>query len=434
MHFLIPVEPLGTHTILGETRHAIQRTHSHAGPNCRSVLVCGGSRSTPSDSVGLGHTRRNLALAAALVSAGEATDALCSRGIPRPAASPCPPATDLVDLATIGKDAAGHYCSRVLHSPLSVVLNIRSKVIEAALTAFEPDVLIVDKVPLGLGKELEPALEWLVRAGRTQIVLGLREILDEPVSAVREWQSMGTTQAITDFYNAVWVYGDQAVYDPVAEYGLPSSVAEKVSYTGYLSHGRSASLGESLAVACPPPKDPYVLCLVGGGQDGFALAEIFVRTALPPGHRGVVLTGPFMAPEARRQLRNAAGDSDLTIHPFVPNAEDFLAGAAAVVSMAGYNSACEILASTAPALFGSPDPTARRTVDPGHAAGRARTGGHDRDRPAGPTRARALARGRGDHSLPCGQSGVVGREPSGPTDGAGPRRPARERARPCGLS
>jgi predicted glycosyltransferase len=303
------------------------------------------------DTVGLGHTRRNLALAAALVSAGEATDVLVLTGNPEAGALPLPPHTDVVTLPTISKDQAGNYRSRVLHSPLSVVVNIRSKVIEAALTAFEPDLLIVDKVPLGVGNELEPSLARLVRTGRTHIVLGLREILDDPVSAVREWEAMGTTQAIADFYDAVWVYGDQAVYDPVVEYGLPAVVADKVSYTGYLSHGRAAADAAPRSGACPPPDEPYVLCLVGGGQDGFGLAETFVRTALPPGHRGVVLAGPFMTPEARQQLAEAAGDSAVTIHAFVPNADDFLAGAAAVVSMAGYNSACEILATPTPALF-----------------------------------------------------------------------------------
>jgi predicted glycosyltransferase len=211
----------------------------------------------------------------------------------------------------------------------------------------------VDKVPLGVGNELEPTLARLVRAGRTQLVLGLREILDEPVSAVREWESMGSTQAITDYYDAVWVYGDRAVYDPVVEYGLPRAVADKISYTGYLGHGRSTPTGPPRSGACPPPADPYVLCLVGGGQDGFALAETFARSAMPVGHRGVVLTGPFMSPEARQRLHDAAASagSGVTIHPFVPNAEDFLAGAAAVVSMAGYNSACEILATATPALF-----------------------------------------------------------------------------------
>lgn len=304
------------------------------------------------DTVGLGHTRRNLALASAIVGASGATDVLVLTGNPEAGALPLPPHTDIVTLPTITKDRAGHYRSRVLHSPLPMVLKIRSQVIEAALTAFEPDLLIVDKVSRGVGDELLPALSQLARRGRTRVVLGLREILDEPVAAVREWEAMGTSQTIAEFYDAVWVYGDQAVYDPVVEYGLPPEVEHKITYTGYLSHGRSADVGTRPAGASRPPADPYVLCLVGGGQDGFDLADTFVRTSMPTGYRGVVLSGPFMTSTARQRLRNlAAANAGITVHDFVSNAGEFLADAAAVVSMAGYNSACEILATPTPALF-----------------------------------------------------------------------------------
>lgn len=309
------------------------------------------------DTVGLGHTRRNLALAGAIVAAWPETDVLVITGNPEAATLPLPPNTDIVTVPTIAKDPAGGYCSRTLNSPLSVVVDIRSKVIEAALTAFEPDLLIVDKVPRGVNGELVPALARLAAAGRTRTVLGLREILDEPVTAVREWESMQTTEAIRDYYDEVWVYGDRDVYDPVVEYGLPAEVAAKISYTGYLSHGRqglspTGSAAASVADAEPEVTDPFVLCLVGGGQDGFALADAFVRSAMPAGHHGVVLTGPFMTEADRDQLRLAAGDrTDVTLLDFVPNATDFTRDAAAVVSMAGYNSSCEILATDTPALF-----------------------------------------------------------------------------------
>jgi predicted glycosyltransferase len=304
------------------------------------------------DTVGLGHTRRNLALAAALVRAGEATDVLLVTGNPEAGALPLPDHTDIVTLPTVTKDSAGRYQSRVFHSPLSVVVDIRSKVIEAALTAFDPDLLIVDKVPLGVQDELEPTLARLVRTGRTRIVLGLREILDEPVAAVREWEAMRTTQAIADFYDEVWVYGDRNVYDPVVEYGLPASVAAKIVYTGYLSHGRSDGVDRPSAGACLVPDSPYVLCLVGGGQDGFALAEAFAGTPMPAGHQGIVVTGPFMTAAQRQQVQDAAAaNPHISVHGFVPNAEELLRGAAAVVSMAGYNSACEILATATPALL-----------------------------------------------------------------------------------
>jgi predicted glycosyltransferase len=303
------------------------------------------------DTVGLGHTRRNLALAAALVNASPELDVLIITGNPEATTLGLPPNTDVVTLPTITKDRSGQYQSRVMNSPLSVVIEMRRRVIEAALTAFAPDLLVVDKVALGVDGELLPALKTLRRIGATRIVLGLREILDDPVSTVREWELLGTTAAIQRYYDQVWVYGDPTVYDPVVEYGLPTAVAAKIHYTGYLSHGRFAPTLDHYA-RTPRPSKPYVLCLMGGGQDGYQLADTFARTPMPAGHSGLLLTGPYMSPDCRRQLkRAAAGSRDLAIHEFVPDSVDLLLGAAAVVSMAGYNSACEILASPTPALF-----------------------------------------------------------------------------------
>jgi len=54
--------------------------------------------------------------------------------------------------------------------------------------------------------------------------------------------------------------------------------------------------------------------------------------------------GPFMTAAARQQLSAAApANTDVTVHDFVPNAEELLAGAAAVVLTAGYSSACKVL-------------------------------------------------------------------------------------------
>jgi len=297
------------------------------------------------DAQGLGHIRRNIALASSIVAAFPHTDILLLTGNPEATQLPLPPNTDIVTLPTIAKDDGGRYRSRVLNSPLDVVVGIRSSVIEAALTSFDPDLLIVDKVPLGLQDELLPALRALRRGFSTRMVLGLREILDDPATTVREWKSMGTSGAIADYYDAVWVYGDQQVYDPVVEYDLPPDVVDKIVYTGYLSAGRGAGTRPGRASTAPPSERPYVLCMVGGGQDGYALARAFVSSAMPDGHVGIVLSGPFMSECERDVLRRCArANPAVLVLDFVSNGEAFAAEARAVVSMAGYNSVCEMLA------------------------------------------------------------------------------------------
>ena len=314
-------------------------------------MVSGGPRRRVAlyshDTQGLGHVRRNIAVAGALVAREPATDVLLLTGAPEASALPLPPQTDVVTLPTLSKDVTGRYAARRLSSSLPELLAMRARLLESALTAFAPDLFVVDKVARGVDGELDDALAALRAAGSTRVVLGLREVLDSPDAAVREWHASGTTDAVRACYDAIWVYGDPAVYDLVREYDLPRAVADKVTFTGYLGRDRGEGLISRAATSSRSrlTSGPYVLCLVGGGQDGYALASAFVRAPLPPGHSGVLLTGPYMRRADRTALRDAvAGRPDVRVVEFVPDADDLLAGAAAAVSMAGYNTVCELLA------------------------------------------------------------------------------------------
>ena len=65
-------------------------------------------------------------------------------------------------------------------------------------------------------------------------MLGLRDVLQDPESVRNSWSQQANLEALQDYYDAIWIYGDPAVYDPVREYGLFNQVAAKVHYTGYL--------------------------------------------------------------------------------------------------------------------------------------------------------------------------------------------------------
>ncbi|TDE94772.1 glycosyl transferase family 28 [Occultella glacieicola] len=306
------------------------------------------------DTQGLGHIRRNIELAAALVDADADTDVLLLTGAPEATALPLPANTEVLTLPTVAKDSDGGYGARVFDLSLAEVLELRSRIIAAALTSFTPDLFIVDKVARGLGGELDRTLRTLRGNGRTRVVLGLRDVLDSPDVTRREWRDANTTSVLLASYDQVWVYGDAGVYDLVAEYRLPGPVARMTHFTGYLGHGRGRTVGarprrDTSAVGVPA--DPYVLCMVGGGQDGSDLARAFTHTPLPAGHRGVLVTGPYMDAATRTEVHRAAADrDDLSVHEFVTDAVDLVRGARAMVTMGGYNTVCEVLASARPAL------------------------------------------------------------------------------------
>lgn len=303
------------------------------------------------DALGLGHTRRNLAIAHATATACEA-DILLLTSAPQAVLDHRPPGCDLVALPALIKDSDGEYTARHLSLQRDDVLAVRSSILEAALRSFAPDILIVDKHPRGFAGELEPALNALralspPHAPGTHVVLGVRDVLDDAATAAAEWEASGSAAALQQWYDEIWVYGDADVHDPLAGLALPDRLRDRVVHTGYLATGR----GSHASARPTPTTEPYVVAMVGGGADGAELASAFAAAELPEGHRGVLVTGPQMPAEHRRRIeRLAATRPELDVYRYVEDAEALLARAAAVVSMGGYNTVCEAMAHGRPLL------------------------------------------------------------------------------------
>jgi predicted glycosyltransferase len=308
------------------------------------------------DTMGLGHVRRNLLLARGLASAATRVSTLLIAGAREAGLFTMPPGVDCLTLPAVGKQLTGEYDTRRLHVSVTDLIRLRARIIRSALEAFEPDVLIVDNVPRGVLRELDPALQDLRTRTTTRCVLGLRDVLDDPAAVRREWDRAFNEDAIRLYYDRVWVYGDPEVYRPVREYGLAADVAARVRYTGYLDQGARLAPADARARALLPslslPQGRLVLCLVGGGQDGARLAQMFAETRLPAGVNGVIVTGPFMAPDVQRELRaRAAERSTLRVLDFVSEPALLVQQADRVIAMGGYNTVCELLSFRKHALI-----------------------------------------------------------------------------------
>lgn len=302
------------------------------------------------DAQGLGHTRRNLAVAGTLQALDPAPDVLLLTGAPEAAVLRRPPRTDIVGLPAMAKDTSGVYTARHLSLVAEDLSALRASVLTGALTSFNPDLLIVDKHPRGFRGELLPALQEL-SSGHTRMVLGLRDVLDDPDRSRVEWDAVGGSEALAAFYDQVWLYGDPAIYDATVALGLPGELTDRVVPTGYLAHGRLRPHGAQ-RTPTHPMHPPYVLCLLGGGSDGDELARTFARSELPAGHHGVLVTGPQMPDAARQEVHDLVkGRDDMHVHEFLDDIETWLVCAAAVVSMGGYNTVCEVLAADRPLLI-----------------------------------------------------------------------------------
>jgi predicted glycosyltransferase len=308
------------------------------------------------DTMGLGHVRRNLLLAQALVRSPLEPAVLLIAGAREAGRFAFPPGVDCVTLPALRKNGPGSYAPRHLDIELDEAVALRARIILAALEEFEPDVLIVDNVPRGAVRELDPALASLRANGRTRCVLGLRDVLDEPEVVRWEWHRAANEDAIRAYYDAIWVYGDPTVYPLAQAYHFPSDLVARTRYLGYLNQTSRTSSDTSLDAernsipALPPGR--IILCMVGGGQDGAQLAESFAQADLPDDATGVILTGAFMPNEARERLqRRAAGSPNLRVLPFVNEPGFLLRRAERVVAMGGYNTVTEVLSYKKHALI-----------------------------------------------------------------------------------
>ena len=300
------------------------------------------------DSQGLGHTRRNLAIAHALAArlpalTGRKVSGLLVTGEGTATSYRRPEGWDWMVIPGISK-REGSYAPRHLDVRMSRLISLRSAVIEGALTAFRPHLVIVDRHAFGVDGELVDALAAVREANPgCKVILGLREVLDDPAVAAREWTALGDLCHVRRTFDELWVYGDPAVHNPVASGEIPAVLSDKVRFTGYLAAGRPRSSRK------PHARKPYLLTMVGGGSDGFDLTMAAARAKVPAKYRHLVITGPQMAADQRRQVEDAARKRTDVITS-VPDALVEINAAAAIVTMGGYNSICEILSTDTPAL------------------------------------------------------------------------------------
>ncbi|MGH3937433.1 MAG: glycosyltransferase family protein [Pseudonocardiaceae bacterium] len=300
------------------------------------------------DTMGLGHLRRNLVLAAALRTGPRRPQILIVSSVPESGRFPLPDGVDLLVLPGVGKRKDGTYGSRRLEVPLADLVALRRDVLTAALSSFAPDLVVVDKIALGFGGELEPVLPRL-RAAGARLVLGLRDVLDGPAAAAAEWSTLRTTEALRAYYHEAWIYGDRRVSDLAEDCRVPFSVRHIFRYTGFLARDRPVTLA-----GAPPVGDgaPFVLWLLGGGQDGAALAGAFAAAPHPAGHAGVLVAGPYLPDAARATVRVATRtDSGRYVVDFCVDPVVWGRRAAAVVCMGGYNTVTELLSTETPVLI-----------------------------------------------------------------------------------
>ena len=295
------------------------------------------------DTFGLGNIHRTLLIAEALTGALPDAAVLIVTGSPVIHALCIPDGMDYVKLPCLDRIAAEHYQPRFLSFWSDDVKRMRRDILRKAALGFAPDLVIVDKRAAGVDGELLGTLAALRRLRRPpRIVLGLRDILDEPARTRRVLAKTHAFATIERYYDEVWVYGTPLVFDTVREYRFPEAVARKTVFCGYLRTGTEVSPSDGGA--------PRVLVTTGGGGDGSDVVEVYLEGLLGLPRRFALRTtivfGPQMPASRRTRILERFGRiPDVAFFDFEPDLARRYAGADVVVSMAGYSTVCELLSA-----------------------------------------------------------------------------------------
>lgn len=297
------------------------------------------------DTFGLGHIRRTQKIANAISDSEKSILIACSS--PMASSFSSRPGIEYLNLPGFAKQVSGEYIPRSLNISVEEFVGLRASLLLAAVKNFQPNIMIVDKEPLGVKSELIPALRYIREEKlNTKMVCGFRDILDEKEKIYEEWNRKGILKGLEDYYDSLLVYGEKSNFDFVKEYDLSESMSQKIVYTGYVQPKENIERQDF-------PLDfgndnPVVTFTLGGGGDGWNFIDIYLKALennlLPKDLNFILLTGPFASvPLVDRAKRLEREMTNFKVMEFTNNPQGLFEKSRLVISMGGYNSIVELL-------------------------------------------------------------------------------------------
>ena len=299
------------------------------------------------DTFGLGHLQRCLNISRALISRFPGLSILLVTGSPAVHRYNLPPGLDYVKLPAVRKVGSRKYEARTLGMSNDGVLKLRRNLLLRTVCDYKPNLLLVDHAPVGMEGEMQPALEWLSKNTSCIKLMGLRDIVDDPLVVRDAWKQQGIYKVLEELYDHILIYGSAGVFNPVSAYGFTAALKAKTTFCNYIREFKSKD-ESSEPVEDRSGDKPLVVVTIGGGDGA---GEVVIGTYLEMlrdfrsrvDFDSVILTGPFVSPELARRFREDCRELPATLHEFVPSTSPYLTQADLVVSTGGYNTITQTL-------------------------------------------------------------------------------------------
>ena len=309
------------------------------------------------DTYGLGNIRRMLAIAESIQSQRSDVSILLVSGSPMIHAFRLSPGIDYIKLPCVDRLENEKYEPKALKVSKKCILRLRRDLISNTVVNFEPDLILVDKKPLGIDNELAPMIRRIRNLKKKpKLVLVLRDILDTPCKTIPIWTKHRYHDVIRDAYDRVLILGSTDVFNAVHEYSFPNYTAEKTFFCGYTNRSETRRLPADVREELGIGDRRLVVVTAGGGKDGAHVVRAALQTIERFGRKFadhcLLFLGPEMAEEQAHCYRAwASGLSSVTVKSFSRDFTSYLGAANAAVAMGGYNTVAEILSLAVPAVI-----------------------------------------------------------------------------------
>ena len=240
---------------------------------------------------------------------------------------------------------------------LEKVKSERRRLLSELFEREAPDAFIVELYPFGRRAfrfELDPVLDD-IRSGklyRSLVACSVRDILVEKKDpGVYEKR---VVDILNRRFDALLVHADPALITLDRTFSRLADLSIPVVYTGFITPKPITDAPRRLRSRLCIDKDTTLLVAsAGGGQAGIVLMQPLLDSlAYLESDRSLVLhvfTGPYM-PADEFELLQGRANSRVKVERFTPDFLSFLAAADLSISMGGYNTCMNILASRVAAL------------------------------------------------------------------------------------
>jgi predicted glycosyltransferase len=221
----------------------------------------------------------------------------------------------------------------------------------------KPDIFLVELYPFGRKAfrfEIDPVLQAFgeKRLPGCRVVCSVRDILVEKENAAKH--EARVVQTLNRHFDAVLVHADPKLAQISETFDRFDEIRIPVVYTGYIARRPAPddreTMRRQLQLGCD---ESLILASAGGGHVGAPLLDAvicaFDRLRVENRAHLKVFTGPYLDGGEFDRLKRLAG-KDVEINKFSADFLAYMAAADLSVSMGGYNTTMNILATGVPAL------------------------------------------------------------------------------------